>query len=87
MRVTITLSQLQSASACDVYLKSPEWDAGEQSLVYSDWDATVTRLLAKRKDTTYLGWLVGHHLVPMTQQEFQAKFEKGWTPPFPRKIS
>ena len=72
MQVVITKAQLESAKACDRYLKSPEWDEHEEMLVYSDWDATVERLLSTRFGMGYLGFLVSKGLVPMTTAEFKA---------------
>jgi len=70
MQVVITKAQLDEQRACSAYLKSPEWDAGQQALVYSDWDATVARLLSSRIGTVFLDFLVVHGLVPMTVTEF-----------------
>ncbi len=75
MRVVIRLAELQACNACDAYLKSPEWDARQQALVYPDWDATVARHIAMgREGMVRLEWLVANKLVPMTAHElFNAK--------------
>lgn len=71
--VVITLAELEaSPKACDVYLRSPEWDAERQALVYPDWSATVARLLSTRAGITWLDYLVKRGLVPMTRDEFNA---------------
>ena len=70
MQVIITKAQLEANRACKAYLTSPEWNG--EALVYSDWDATVKRLLTTRSGTVYLDYLVAHGLVPMTKDEFVA---------------
>ena len=70
MQVTITKSQLEANRACKVYLTSPEWNG--EALVYADWDATVSRLLATREGMSHLDFLVVRALVPMTVEEFIA---------------
>lgn len=71
MKVVIRLAELQAHKACDDYLRSPEWDEGQQALVYSDWDATVARHFAMGPlGVVRLGWLVGSGLVPMTAVQF-----------------
>lgn len=69
MRVVVTKDQLKSNRACAVYSKSPEWDSGQEALVYSDWTKTIERLLSSRAGAEQLGWLVAHGLVPMTKSE------------------
>jgi len=75
MEVIITRDQLEAAGACDVYLRSPEWDAehneGTGALVYSDWEATVARLSSTQAGLGRLGYLVGKRLVPMSRIEFR----------------
>lgn len=70
MQVIITRAELVAARACDVYLTSPEWNG--EALVYSDWNATVMRLLSNRISSRYLDFLVARKLVPMTTEEFIA---------------
>jgi hypothetical protein len=70
MQVVITKDRLVASNACPVYLDSPEWDKEQQALVYSDWDATVVRLLSTPRGTKYLGFLIKSELVPMTQAQF-----------------
>jgi hypothetical protein len=70
MEVIIEKAQLLAFDACGAYLKSPEWDAEREALVYSDWAATVDRLTATRDGVGLLGWLVARKLVPMTRAEF-----------------
>jgi hypothetical protein len=70
MQVVITKDQLEKVHACTRYLNSPEWDAGQQALVYSDWEATIARLLSSRRGTMYLEFFVVHELVPMTKSQF-----------------
>jgi hypothetical protein len=81
MKVVVTKAQLDGSDrppgvgalrACRVYLKSPEWDSGQQALVYADWEETSKRLLSSHAGTGYLDWLVTHQLVPMTREEFVA---------------
>lgn len=72
MEVVVTKDQLQANRACGVYLDSPEWDKEREALVYSDWSATVERLLSTRPGTMYLDFLVVKGLVPMTVAEFNA---------------
>lgn len=68
--VVITKLNLEKNRACSAYLRSPEWDQKQQALVYSDWSATVQRLLSTPQGITYLSFLVSHKLVPMTMEEF-----------------
>jgi hypothetical protein len=70
MQVIVHIDQLKEKGACSAYLRSPEWISDQQALVYPDWGATVSRLLSTRAGVTYLSWLVGRGLVPMTQEEF-----------------
>lgn len=70
-RVVVTKAQLETAHACRAYLKSPEWDG--EALVYSDWDATVKRLLSTSAGVGYLNFLVVRGLVPMTLDEFKER--------------
>lgn len=77
MQVVITREKLVASNACDVYLKSPEWDAEQGALVYSNWDASVARLLSTRRGIKFLGFLVESKLVPMTTSEFNARRAEG----------
>lgn len=70
--VVITKDRLEEARACRVYLDSPEWDKEREALVYTDWDATVRRLMSAREGMAYLDFLVARELVPMTKDTFQA---------------
>lgn len=70
MQVVITKKQLQDEKSCGAHLNSPEWSESEQALVYTDWDATVERLLSTNNGTDFLDWLVLKQLVPMTKDEF-----------------
>lgn len=72
MEVVVTKDQLEKASACRVYLESPEWDKERQALVYPDWEATVKRLLSTRAGMSYLSFLVTYGLVPMTKEQLKA---------------
>ena len=72
-RVVITKSTLEQHRACLAAYISPEWDEKEQALIYSDWDKTVERHIAKGVEGLgWLEWLVRHKLVPMTQEQFDA---------------
>lgn len=70
MRVVIPKSTLKQHRACrDAYV-SPEWDEGEQALVYADWGKTVERHVAMGPEGLFrLEWFVTHGLVPMTVDE------------------
>lgn len=84
MQVVIPKSSLEKHGACPAYLDSPEWDVGQQALVYADWHATADRLMSTRKGASHLGWLVDHKLVPMTMEEFlqvkQARYPVSLSP-------
>jgi hypothetical protein len=69
MQVVIPKEKLEALKACDAYIKSPEWNG--EALVYSDWDATVRRLMSTGPGITFLGYLVKNELVPMTKEEFR----------------
>jgi hypothetical protein len=69
MQVVIPKEKLEALRACDAYTKSPEWNG--EALVYSDWDATVIRLMSTGPGITFLGYLVKNELVPMTKEEFK----------------
>lgn len=71
MQVVITIARLKGSNACSVYLDSPEWDNEQQALVYTDWEASVARLLSTRAGTAHLSFLVSRELVPMTREEFK----------------
>lgn len=73
MQVIITEGQLKESHACPVYVDSPEWDNEQKALVYSDWDASATRLLSTRSGVAYLQFLVSRGLVPMTAEEFKIR--------------
>lgn len=68
MQVIVTKAQLETARACPDYLKSPEWNG--EALVYTDWAASVVRLLSTPAGRAQLSWLVTHKLVPMTLTEY-----------------
>lgn len=68
VQVVISKNKLEQLGACKAYLTSPEWNG--EALVYSDWDATVKRLMSTGPGVTYLGFLVAKELVPMTKEEF-----------------
>ncbi len=69
MQVVVTKDQLVRNRACSAYMRSPEWDAEAQALVYTNWSKTVKRLLSTRKGISFLDWLVIHKLVPMTAED------------------
>lgn len=76
MKVVIDNATLRWHRSCRATYTSPEWDAKLQALVYSDWDKTVARLLAKGQDgIDQLEWFVNHKLVPMTAEQL-AKIKK-----------
>jgi hypothetical protein len=73
VRVVIDNAALRRNRSCKGAYTSPEWDESAQALVYSDWDATVKRLLDKGQlGADELEWFIHHKLVPMTMAEFIA---------------
>jgi hypothetical protein len=75
-RIVVSKATLKQRRACRAAYTSPEWDEKEQALVFSDWDKTVARLLAKGQEgIDQLEWWVRQKLVPMTTDEF-AKIKK-----------
>jgi hypothetical protein len=72
MKVVIPRAVLKQNRACSAAYVSPEWDEKEDAIVFSDWDKTVQRLLAKPngEGLDQLDWYVAHKLVPMTASEF-----------------
>ena len=74
MAVTVKKADLDAKKPCAPwYLESPEWDAGQEALVYKDFDATVRRLTTTNTGRERLKWLVRNALVPMTSDELKAK--------------
>lgn len=77
MKVVIPKAVLDQHRACTAAYTSPEYDAEQEALVYSDWDKTVERLLAKGKEgIDMLDWHTFNKLVPMTRDEFKAVKKK-----------
>ena len=73
MRVVIDNATLRRHRSCKGAYASPEWDEGEQALIYADWERTVERLLSKgQPGADELEWFVHHKLVPMTAEELVA---------------
>jgi hypothetical protein len=74
MLIIIPKAQLDAAQPCTprYYTSSPEWDEAQEALVYTDWDATVTRLMSRHFGRFFLGWLVERRLVPMTPSDLKA---------------
>lgn len=73
MRVAIEKATLKRHRACRAAYTSPEWDVASETLVYSDWEQSVQRLLSGGDEgKRQLEWLVNHELVPMTKDEFVA---------------
>lgn len=73
MRVVIPKATLKRHRACTAAYTSPEYDEGEQALVYSDWGKTVERHIAMGPEGLFrLEWLVAQKLVPMTEDELAA---------------
>ena len=80
MRVVIPKATLKQHRACVAAYTSPEYDEGEQALVYADWGKTVERHIAMGPEGIFrLEWFVNHKLVPMTPEELAA-LKKAHTP-------
>ncbi len=58
MKITIDRDTLKRHRACRAAYSSPEYDEKLQALVYSDWDATVQRLLARPGGLEMIEWFV-----------------------------
>ena len=71
MKVVIDKDTLKRHRACRAAYSSPEWDEEKQALIYSDWNATISRLLARPGGLDMIEWFVNHKLVPMTEAEFE----------------
>jgi len=70
-KVVIPIATFKRLRACGAAYNSPEYDAEQDAVVFSDWDKTVERLLAKgRQGLNEIDWCVAHKLVPMTREEF-----------------
>lgn len=71
-RIVIDKATLKQRRACRAAYTSPEWDEKLQALVFSDWDKTVARLIAKgREGIDQLEWWVRQKLVPMTVEQLE----------------
>ena len=72
-RIVIDKATLKNRRACPAAYTSPEWDEKLQALVFTDWDKTVARLLAKGQEgLDQLEWWSRQKLVPLTPEQFAA---------------
>jgi hypothetical protein len=75
--VTIKKADLDAKKPCKPwYLSSPEWNESQGALVYTDFEATVERLMSTPFGRDRLRWLVHHELVPMTTSALKERITK-----------